>query len=189
MSCTTTKVSLSACGIDAVARDGIGADDVERGEFAAARGVEDLEHVEAGLGGRVVLGEGAGAGRQGCSRGACRAAGPCRPRRASWRSRQSRANFAPGRVQAEVDEPLEVCAAELGAEEDEQLLFGADGVAEVAEARRRLRGMRADRRRVVSGEVSWRARRSRTARCCDEGFGLAAKLDLGGVGDVEARRC
>ena len=48
---------LQRGGIDAVAGDGVGADDVERGEFAAAGRFEDLEHVEAGRGGSVVLGE------------------------------------------------------------------------------------------------------------------------------------
>ena len=39
---------LEGCWVDAVAGDRVGADDVESGEFAAAGGFEDLEHVEAG---------------------------------------------------------------------------------------------------------------------------------------------
>ena len=39
---------LERGGVDAVARDGVRADDVEGGELAFAGGVEHLEHVEAG---------------------------------------------------------------------------------------------------------------------------------------------
>ncbi len=46
---------LEECGVDVVARDGVGVDDVEGGEFAAAGCFEDLEHVEAVVGGGVVL--------------------------------------------------------------------------------------------------------------------------------------
>ena len=55
MSCTTTKVLRERGGVDAEAGDGVGADDVERGEVARGGGVEDLEQVEAGRGGRAVL--------------------------------------------------------------------------------------------------------------------------------------
>ena len=50
---------LQRLGIDAVARDWVRTDDVERGEFAAAGGFEDLEHVETAVSRRVVLAEGA----------------------------------------------------------------------------------------------------------------------------------
>ena len=87
---------------------------------------------------------------------------------------------------AEGEEALEVCAAELGAEEDEELLFGADGVAEAVERGGVCAGMRESvDGGVVSGEEAGE-RAVAEGSDLDEGFGLAAELDLCGVGDVEA---
>ncbi len=171
--------------IDTVAGDRVGADDVEGGEFAPAGRFEDLKHVEAGVGGGVVLAEGGGAGdgsvagehvgeqaHVGC---AARVGVVGEERELAIRQRG-----------AEVEEPLEVGAAELGADEDEELLFGADGVAEVVQrgcvcagARKGFGGG------VVSGDE---AGECAVAEGSDvrEGFGLAAELDLCGVGDVDA---
>ena len=109
---------MSVGGIDAVARDWVRADDIERGEFAASGGFEDLQHVEARR-------------RSGC----CTRAKVVLP--ASWRvagqhvGQQAHVGCA-ARVgvvgeqgelcvrerEAEVDEALEVGAAQLGADED-----------------------------------------------------------------------
>ncbi len=78
---------------------------------------------------------------------------------------------------------LRSCAAKLGADEDQQVFFGAKGVAEGGErgwCRRRLRGGGG----VVAGEVGGE-RAVAELGDVEEGFGLAAELDLGGVGDVE----
>ena len=81
---------LEGGGVDAVACDWVGVDDVEGGEFALGCGVEDLEHVEAGRRRDACTRRSAPeCCRPGCSRGACRGAGPCRLRRASWRSRRA----------------------------------------------------------------------------------------------------
>ncbi len=168
---------LEGGGVDAVACDWIRADDVERGELTATGGVEDLEQIEARRRWRrCTLGEGAGGcdgrvagehvGEQahvGCAAGV------------DVVGEQSELRAGDG--EAEVDELLEVCAAELGADEDEELLFGFDGIAEGGDGvgvcgyagggvRRRLRG-------------SWPARCSRRAARCRKAFGLAAELDLG----------
>ncbi len=79
---------LERGGVDAVAADGVGADDVEGGELTFTGGFKDLEEVEAGGGGGVVLGEGGVAGERGVAGGRSRVAGPCRLRRGSWRSRR-----------------------------------------------------------------------------------------------------
>ncbi len=177
---------LERGGIDAVAGDGVRADDVERGELALGGGVEDLEHVEAGLGGSGVLGgeivlradgnvAGEHVGEQahvGCA--------------ARVGVVGEQANLAPGRVRPKSMSLLELGAAQLGADEDEELLFGLDGVAEGGEGVG-VGGGCAGGGVVASEEV--REGAVAEGRELQEGLGLAAELDGLGVGDVEARAC
>ena len=90
--------------------------------------------------------------------------------------------FRAGDGQAEFDEIFEVRAAQLGADEDEELFFGFNGVAEVRECV----GVGSCARgcSVVSGEVA-RKRVVAEWREVEECLCLTAELDLFGVGDVE----
>ena len=174
---------LERGGVDAVAGDGVRADDVEGGEFASAGGLEDLEHVETGcsrgvsysakapgLRDRSVAGEHVGEqAHVGCA--------------ARVGVVGEEGELCAGNGKAEVDERFEVAAAKLGADEDEELLFCFDGVAEGAESVGV--GGCAGGGCVVSAEVGGEGAVAE-GREMEEGFGLAAELDLVAVGDVEA---
>ncbi len=143
------KVLRSAGRIDAVAGDGIGANDVEGGELTVGGGIEHLDQVEAGLRGErraVLLREARSVGHRHVAGQQIGIEAHVRCAAGIGVIAQA-GEFDVRQRGAELDERLDVAAAELGTEDDDERLFAADGIAEGFRFAISIKGF------VVAGQV------------------------------------